>query len=111
MNFTKLGSIHRVSRITGPQYNLLGVEFVKDQAIAQPTIEALPQGDEPRYGPLDPAKILQAVLDGIQEANTQFNTNYRVARVQYGESDTPPEIVYQYMATKLIEHLIGQESG
>ncbi|HLB46038.1 MAG TPA: hypothetical protein VJL59_03330 [Anaerolineales bacterium] len=110
MNFTKQGNIHRVSRITGPRYNLLGVEFAKDHAVTQPTIEALPQADEPRHGQLDPAKILQAVLDGIHEGNTRFNTNYRVARVQYGESDTPPEIVYQYMATKLIEHLMSQQS-
>jgi hypothetical protein len=55
------------------------------------------------HSPLDATQILLAAEKGVELANQQLGTTYRVAQIRYVENDTPPEITYCSMAMKLIE--------
>lgn len=49
---------------------------------------------------------MQAVLEGVAEANTRFGTSYFATHIRYVENDTPPEIVYGFLAQKIVERVV-----
>lgn len=108
MHFSQQGVYYHVSIITGPRHNLLAVAFSDDDGIVSPICEMLAPIGEHRQKELDASAIRSAVLEGVAEGNQRFRTNYRVARIQYVENDSPPETTYRYLALKLIEHLASQ---
>lgn len=104
MHFVRLGEYFAVSRITGPQHNLLQLRLCEDEQ-GQPSCEQLPPQGECRHEPLIESKIISSVIEGAAEANQRLGTSYAITHIRYIENDTKPEVVYGYMAMKLIEHL------
>jgi hypothetical protein len=105
MHISKDGSFYRISRITGPTHNLLMISFAETAETCIPSIEALPPVGDCRHASLNRDKILTEVLEGVEQANRQLGTQYRVAKVRYVENDTGPEATYKHLAQKVVEHI------
>ena len=103
MHFVRLGEFLAVSRITGPTHNLLQIRL--DGTGSRPICERLPAVGGCSHKPLDEDALVRYVLEGVAEANGELGTAYSVAHIRYVENDTPPEVVYGFMAMRLIERL------
>jgi hypothetical protein len=104
MQFARIGEYLAVSRITGPRHNLLQVRLATESQLA-PVIECLPPQGGCTHEPMNEAEIVARVLEGVTEANAKLGCGYSVTHIRYVENDTKPEVVYAYMAFKLVEHL------
>ncbi len=106
MRYTKIGDFYRVSRITGPTHNLLGLSLSHEK----PTAVSVQRLREPESNPLiDERQLKQAVLDGVSQANAALGTNYHIDVIQYVPSDTSDISVYLFLAKSLIEQFVHAE--
>ena len=104
MHFVRLGEFLAASRITGPKHNLLQIRL-GGSGDGLPVCERLSATGGCKHTPLDEGWIIKHVLDGVAEANQQLGTTYAVSHIRYVENDTPPEVVYGFMALRIVEHL------
>ena len=104
MHFARLDDFLTVSRITGPRHNLLQL-LLAEGSQQQPICECLPPQGGCKHEVLDQSELVSSVLEGVEEANKRLGTSYSVTHIRYVENDTKPEVVYGYMAMKLLEHL------
>jgi hypothetical protein len=108
MQFTRFGTYYRVSRITGPTHNLLGIEFGQDANSADTFVEILHvAGDSESRLSID--DVRQKVLQGVKEANEQLGTSYVVTRMQFVSGDSPPADIYRLLARSIAERLAKGE--
>ncbi len=90
--------------ITGPKHNLLQIRLgagVQDK----PACECLPPKGGCCHEPLVEAEVIASVVKGVVEANLRLGTAHTVTHIRYVQNDTKPEIVYGYLALKILEHL------
>jgi len=105
MQFTRVEDYYAVSRITGPKHNLLLLRLeVGNQNI--PECECLPPIGSCTHKPLNETELVAKVVEGVSEANAQFGTQYSATHIRYIQNDTGPEVVYGFLALKIIEHLV-----
>ena len=102
MNFSDRNGFFRVTRVTGPTHNLLGVSF-------SGTADHLPQLrnlERSAIAPakLDPMEVLDFVLKGISDANSTFGLSLHPSEIEFVGSDSPPETTYRLLAFELIKH-------
>jgi hypothetical protein len=97
-----------VSRLTGPTHNLLQVDLT--DATGEPSIEALPAIGAMPAKPLEANEILRRVIAGVDAANREFGTSYRVGTVRFVADDSCPESIYQDLAFALIKGLASGEA-
>ncbi len=103
MHFTQLGEFLAASRITGPKHNLLAIRL---GGSGDPLVcDRVPAMGGCKHTPLDEDQLIKNVLDGVAEANQQLGTTYAVSHIRYVENDTPPEVVYAFMAMRIVERL------
>jgi len=102
MQFIHDGIYYKVARITGPGHNLLGLRLADGDNVSAPVVECLKTAPS---SPLDRHMVVNEALAGVEEANRQFGTSFRIAILQFSEDDTPPESVYRLLAFSLIERL------
>ena len=97
----------RSSRFPGRPINFLGLAFGGQDGtpIDVDVMDIKP--DEPRR--LEASDVEAEVCDGIAAANETFGTAYRVNRIQFVPSDSPPVETYRELAMKLIERLARNE--
>jgi len=88
MHFVRLGEFLAASRITGPKHNLLQIRL--GSAGGPPVCERLPAKGGCKHAPL---------------TEDQLGAAYAVSHIRYIENDTPPEVVYGFMAMRIVEHL------
>lgn len=105
MHFGRSGEYLTVSRITGPKHNLLEVRVDGVLRDERPICECLPPRGACSHEPLNEADVIDAVLEGVAEANRRLGTSYAVTHMRYVQGDTKPEEVYGYMALKVLERL------
>lgn len=103
MVFSNHLGVLRVSRITGPTHNLLGLRFSSGQWDAPPQMIDLDRDDAPMR--LQAADIRRAVQSGVEEINRSLHTSYRVDRIEFLHGDSPPVDVYRLLAIAIIERL------
>lgn len=104
MHFVRLGEYLAASRITGPRHNLLHLRLgVGEQH--EPICECLPPQGTCTHEPLVEADIVASVLEGASEANRRFGTSHVVTHIRYVQNDTKPEVVYSFLALKILEQL------
>ncbi|HKQ39177.1 MAG TPA: hypothetical protein VJ063_13960 [Verrucomicrobiae bacterium] len=103
MNFFRIANSFRVTRVTGPSHNFLGLEFTDvrtEELIIEP---------HPPIGPtppiLDHEKVKQQVLRGVDEGNVYFGTKYVVKRIEFVPNDSPPSEIYKLLAYSIVERL------
>jgi len=105
MEITEEGSFYRASMATGPRHNTLLLSFADGPSQGNPRIKTLSPIGGCQHSPLNPAAVLEAVLEGVERGNEKRNTHYRVADIRYVENDTGPESVYGHLAEKIVEHM------
>ena len=66
----------------GPHHNLLQL-IVLPAIVEPPKFEFFPAVGPRSHGALDPAAIVNAVLEGVQAVNQKDATAYAVARIDY----------------------------
>jgi hypothetical protein len=104
MRYVRLGEFLAVSRITGPTHNLLQLKLLSSPA-GDLVCEQLAGQGGCRHAPLDEESLIRFVLEGVQLANSRLGTSYAVSHIRYVQDDTPPEAIYGFLATSLLEHL------
>jgi hypothetical protein len=104
MNFVRMGNFLAVTRETGNQWNLLMVR-VENDFVGNPVCERLPGRGAIPARPLVEAKLIDAVLLGVSEANERLGTRYKVSHIKYVEDDIPPESIYTFLTASILEHL------
>ena len=103
MQFVREGGLFKVVRVTGPTHNYLGLAF-RDQEDAEVEIDVMDiRPGEPTRLKADEVKA--EVLAGVDAANRSLGTSYRVRRIQFVRSDSPPVEIYRHLAVKLVERV------
>ena len=97
------GEIYRISRITGPKHNFLGISF--GNTITEIEVEAVETKPDVSESRLCEKKIVESVLNGINRKNIELKTDYKVKKIQYIVSDTPPENIYGQLAEEMIDRI------
>jgi len=104
MHFVRLGEFLAASMITGPKHNLLQIRLSAGVQ-GELACECLPPQGECRHEPLVEADVIASVLEGLAEANSRLGTAHTITHMRYVQNDTKPEIVYGYLALKILEHM------
>lgn len=91
----KQGEFYVRTWITGPTHNYLALKF----GVEPLCVEVVP----PASGtsccrPVDPDLVRAETLRGIQDANSEFGTNYTVEVLRYVPDDTANHAVYRHLA-------------
>lgn len=103
MKVTKDGNVFKVARITGPKHNFLGLTLSRAEVLSL-TVERLQVDDGGVYaGTLDEQQLVEAVQQGVTEANQKFGTHFYITKLQYVMTDTPDSSVYSLLAQKIVE--------
>lgn len=101
MHFIDEAPLYKLTRITGPQHNYLGLQITLHPTTQEPTLEALDQGVGNLRGP----DILQEVLRGVDEASLRRNTRFYVEKIQYISTDSAPVSIYRQLAFEIAQRI------
>jgi hypothetical protein len=102
MNFVRKGEYLLVTRETGNKWNYLMVRL-DDGYVGRPNCMRLERPDSWSKRQLAESEVVDAVLAGVSEANERCGTRYRVSHIRYVANDSPPESIYTYLASSLVE--------
>jgi hypothetical protein len=105
MQFALIEDYYAVSRTTGPSHNLLLLRLAVGNQNT-PECECLPPVGSCIHKPLSETALVSKVVEGVAEANAQFGTQYSATHIRYFQNDTGPEVVYGFLALKIIQHLV-----
>jgi hypothetical protein len=102
MQYHTDGIIFKVANISGPTHNFLGLEFCECDD-GELIIESITlNSKEPvRLNSID---VQREVMKGLEKANQEFGTNYRLKRIQFAVSDTAPVEIY----TQLVQNIVAR---
>jgi len=85
MQFTKLGDLEVVTRITRPHHYFLGIGLSLDPAPGPPILERVscdrPEAELEAFDPK--SGLCREVVDGVSEANDRSGTHFGVTRIRY----------------------------
>lgn len=98
------GDYLSVTRETGNQWNCLMIR-IDEGHVGRPTCVPIEGHGSWPERPLLESEVVDAVLSGILEANERLGTSYKVSHVRYVDNDSPPESIYSYLASSLINRL------
>jgi hypothetical protein len=104
MNFVRRGEYLVVTRETGNQWNYLMIR-PDNTYVGRPICMRYTRPDSLQNRPLIESEVIDAVLAGVSEANERLSANYSISHMRYIENDSPPESIYTYLASALIERL------
>lgn len=107
MRLYKKNNIYRITRITGPEYHILGVVFDhKNKSDNNNNIEVI----EWDFSNIDKSKIriskeevLEQVLLGLESINKSLGTNYKLSQIYFSPFDSRNNSVYILLIHKLIK--------
>ena len=85
MRYSINGDFYRVTRVTGPAHNLLGLSFTK----VTPETVGVERLGSPSEHAIDEDQLKRAVLSGVDHANASLQTDFHVSRIHYVPTDTP----------------------
>lgn len=107
MQFTKLGDLQAVTRVTGPHHHFLGLQFSPCPTTALPVLERVSRdGAKAERETFDSGNILcRDVVDGVSEANNRLGTHYNVSKIRYCADDILIPGSYRQLAEALVEHV------
>jgi hypothetical protein len=101
VKFHSDGITYKAVRITGPAHNLLGMEFASSDAVDDAVLV------EPVHlKPMEPARLTAGevqkwALEGLRQANEELGADFRVRRIMFVASDSPPAEVYCELAKRI----------
>lgn len=95
--FTTDGTRVYAAYITGPKHVLLGLQFT-NLPVQRPTVVCRPPiGRSAHPGPLNEAKVVEAVVDGVKGVAP----NVEISEIVYVADDTPDYGLYERAASEL----------
>jgi hypothetical protein len=113
MQFTKLGDLEVVTRITGPHHHILGIELSPYPAPSSPILERVsfdrPEAELEAFDPQ--SGLCREVVDGVSEANDRLGTRFEVTKIRYCSDDVPIPGIYGRLAQALVEHVVQEQEG
>ena len=107
MKFVNDAPLFKISRITGPKHNFLGLQFVKAPLVGEPVVERLSVSKAEKEH-LSDSEVVAQVKIGLAEARSFCKGSYWLEKIQYVPSDSPPVEVYKELAVEIIRRI---ESG
>jgi len=106
MQFQQKKSIYSVTRITGPQHNLLQfkVPISGEMGLEKPPINELksPSNCEPL---LIPKQVRKHIRSGLSRARAELGKLPAINEIRFLVSDTGPESIYDELAYTLACHI------
>lgn len=91
-----------ITYISGPSHVYLGLSF-EEKIIDLPIMIRRPPVGQCQHGKLDEIQIRNAVIKGIEKANTKFDRQFKISEIVYVENDSPRYDLYEYCAYLLVE--------
>ena len=104
MRFGQTDGFLVASLITGPKHVLLLLRLAKEGLAAIPC-EPLPAIGNCRHRELDAGLIVEAVINGVAEANERNGSKLYPSHIRYVSNDTGPEGVYGALAAALVDEV------
>ncbi|MDR3618511.1 MAG: hypothetical protein P4L85_04105 [Paludisphaera borealis] len=115
MQFTRIGDLDVVTRVSGPHHHFLGVALSSGGEAPTPVLERVAfENSEVTIEPSDDRiDLRREVLEAVSEANRRLGTNFRVMRIRYCGDDASVPGIYGRLARSLVEHVAREqdESG
>ncbi len=110
MQFSQDNEWFQVSWISGPRHNFLALKFTDDSNI--PTkFHFQPPNGTCFHGELNQDRIILFVLKGVEKASKSNKTNLFVEAVKCIKNDTPPEEIYEFLAQKIVEWKLSEDTS
>ena len=100
------GGVYKVSRITGPTHNFLGIRLGDGGNPVEVVALPVKQGEPQRVEKDD---VLKQVLAGLRDINSELDKEYQASEVFFLPSDTPSGSVYKFLTVELIKRI--EEGG
>lgn len=100
MKVTKRDDVYKASRITGPKHNYLGLRM-SATPLMQPSVVPRHLNDEAKV--IDEAKLVAAVIAGIEDGNRTTAMPLFAHLIEYVPSDTPDYAAYSQLAKAITE--------
>ena len=107
MQIYRDGSTYTAVRITGPRHNFLRVTL-KRGPVTHTNVYRDRISEVQYSGTLTDDDVLNAVLEGIQEANLKYRTHFGVIEIEFLECDSPCSSTYRHMAFTIVEFATQQ---
>ena len=108
MQFVQDSEWYKVVRITGPAHNLLGLSF-SNETDCQIDVLPLPV-KAGQMKQISAEEVRLHVLAGLTEANQSLGTQYRIGKIQFVPTDTPPTDIYRVLARSIVERLAHKQT-
>ena len=102
MGFSKKDNIYIITRMTGNEDNFLGISFAKNIEQNLEVIEIQNSRAKKYNKPIPKDELLKQVLNGLEVANQQLGTNYKLSHIYYDEYSDGPISWYTSLARQLI---------
>ena len=110
MQFTRIGDLDIVTRISGPTHHFLGIALAPVPGPETPILERVSL-DHPlaEVEPSDPEyELCREVLETVREINDRLGTHFGVKRIRYCTDDPPVPGIYRRLTQALVEQVISQ---
>ena len=108
MQFFYDGKMYKAIRITGPKHNILGLSFTDTQENFCVEINDLEKNSVESN--IDSSDVESQVMKAVSESNKEFNTTYRVKKIEFISSDAPSSNAYKELTKAIIRRLVlGKE--
>ena len=104
MRFGQSDGFLVASLITGPKHVLLQLRLSNERLEVVPC-DPLPAIGNCRHRELDAGLIVEAVANGVAEANQRIGSHFYPSHVRYVSNDSGPEGVYGVLAAALVEEV------
>lgn len=111
MQFHSEGPTYKAVNITGPTHNFLGVEFARSDAVGSSVLVEPVQLKATEPARLAANEVQRWTEEGVREANEELGTDYRLSRITFVVSDSPPAEVYRDMAKRIALRLHARPSA
>lgn len=110
MQFYSDGHIYKAASITGPTHNFLEVEFALSNIAASGVLVESVQLKLTEPVRLSSDEVQRWAEEGVREANEEVGTDYRLKRIKFVASDSPPSAVYRELARRIVLRLHASPS-
>lgn len=101
MQFVDEAPLYKLSRVTGPHHNYLGLSVTLHPTTRKPELEVLDDG----AGELLGTDIVREVLAGVNETSARLHTRFFIEKIQYMSTDSPPVSIYRQLASEILQRI------
>jgi len=108
MKFINNAPLYKVSRITGPKHNFLGLQFASIPSDVEPIVERLSVASSENENLIDSEVAAQVKL-GLAEARSFCRGTYWLEKIQYVPTDSSPAEIYRTLAVEIIRRIEAGE--